>query len=1449
LSDYLGYTVTQRSATVYIADDDQPTVGIAVTDDYASEPAKAGQFTITRTGLTTVPLNVYLTAGGSAVPGVDYATIPNPVTIPIGASSQTIALTPIDNSIVNLPRTASLTLSPNANYAINPTASSGQIDILDNELPGVTVVATDPNASEPAKTGTFTLYRTQNLSQPLSVYYKLGGAGKAGIDFQALSGQVDFAAGQGSATVQIVPIDDKWYKGTRDVILTISPGFDYMAGSPNVATVLLADDEVQEVRVFASVGETIEGTSSSGEFTFLRTGSPRVPLSVPFTLVGAVNGIDYQTLPTSVVFGPGESSATLKVLPLNDTTPKGTRNVQLSLQPNPAYAINSLYGTAVVKIIDDDLPLVTLSAPNAVANHATTPVHGTFRFTRSATATGGDLKVFYAVHGTATNNWDYSFLNGQTVIPDGKSFVDVDVSPIDDVVAKYTKTVILRVLGSPEYLVGTAYQATVSILDNHPLVYSFEVGKPTASAKVTVSGVPTLPPQIGVPGEIVIKRVGLLPTTPVSMTLTASGGNYPSDTVFEGNVLTLREPAQAGGVPPAVYVFPTGANEVHIPVGWHITAKLGTSLDPSTTGNIFYQVPSLFGANLSAPVLFLGPGHVFSVTTLVNQIPENSSANIFRISRSENATTAVPVDYIISGTAFPSFDHNLPATGTVMFNPTDRYKDINVQALADTRNYEGWETINLTINPTSINTILGSAATAQSFIRDSSQPPTDLPPVDSDFDGLTDAFETANGFDRFVPNDPVTDTDHDGASDIEEQTFGMNPRATYSNGSTVSDGAQVSINKGLIPGSDTVPIKFASASCIKCHQTTLKVGPYELTSMNPRSRASISTDTRLEKVFNVKAGQSYPVQITGSIRADTLSTDPRALYTAEILADNPAQPNFFLNDPNGLLGVDRPTSGIDTKTATLIVPKLELTWLTKPLSGNLEIDDNKDYVTGDFMPGGGKRIWVGAKSPSDVANMRNTLMLKIKTSPPLPGKTVWLKSFDVDDTTPEVYDVDRIIDQSPAGKDNLNDILGTPLSGWFPSAGINSSTMAQQLDANGEALVEFVVGMQPGNNYRVAATVFPINNENLLQVDSPADNYYVSAYTDTIKGGFNGSLSPLLTVWRKLHIEVDSMDAPPTSGPNVNWMQSIIDRVTPQAGNLTTQLRIDPTTEGLLHGGRDAFVPGQISISGIATPFEIEASETTPVLYQGMYVTLLVKGSVPTTALKAACIIQDDDDRYCLAAGVFPPGQTTALPRDQIALTTELVEQTSRAFVYAFIRLTNANSMGLNPRTRVPYSLNNEIGGCGGDFVSSKDVIDSPFFWAHTAVFAYQGKESADGDPDTESYNKGVTLKSSPLCNPGITALYLEQIRESAIGKVDNGASEELFEYQILLWGTLAHELAHAPGGQTPDKDHLEMGLLAEEGVPFSRTSANGPRRMDYTPRDFTPVTIRRLRHATKWSE
>jgi hypothetical protein len=122
------------SATITIQDN-EPVVTVAATDGTATETGPTtGTYRISRTGATTSSLSVYFTMGGTAQNGVDYNTITSPVTIPAGASSVNVTLTPIDDAVYEGSETAILTISADAAYGIG-TPGSATITIRDNELP------------------------------------------------------------------------------------------------------------------------------------------------------------------------------------------------------------------------------------------------------------------------------------------------------------------------------------------------------------------------------------------------------------------------------------------------------------------------------------------------------------------------------------------------------------------------------------------------------------------------------------------------------------------------------------------------------------------------------------------------------------------------------------------------------------------------------------------------------------------------------------------------------------------------------------------------------------------------------------------------------------------------------------------------------------------------------------------------------------------------------------------------------------------------------------------------------------------------------------------------------------------------------------------------------------------------------------------------------------------
>jgi Calx-beta domain-containing protein/Big-like domain-containing protein len=266
--------------TLAQAASEPPLVSILATDHHAAEAeTNPGTFTVSRTGSTETSLLVFYQLSGTAHNGVDYQELPNIVTIPTGASSATLTIKPINDTLAEGTETVVATLGP------SPTASpiepyrvgfpaSDIILLADNDSPDtnrppqvavVTIEATDAHASEIAAVppglgmpqtydpGKFVVSRTGNVSDPLEVRYEAGGTAKNGIDYAQLSGAVTIPAGSAFAEIQVGPIDDGEVEGTESVLLTLkanacdptlppTPGC-YTLGDRRQATVMIEDND------------------------------------------------------------------------------------------------------------------------------------------------------------------------------------------------------------------------------------------------------------------------------------------------------------------------------------------------------------------------------------------------------------------------------------------------------------------------------------------------------------------------------------------------------------------------------------------------------------------------------------------------------------------------------------------------------------------------------------------------------------------------------------------------------------------------------------------------------------------------------------------------------------------------------------------------------------------------------------------------------------------------------------------------------------------------------------------------------------------------------------------------------------------------------------------------------------------------------------------------------
>jgi hypothetical protein len=141
---YAGASASATSIADIWADPSVPTVSIAATAPNADEASQVpGTFTVTRTGDPSNDLTVNYLVGGTAVNGTDYTAISTSVTIPAGASSQTITVTPMDDQAVVGNQTVVLSLLPDPNGTYYVSADrQATVTIADDTDSTTTLIAT-----------------------------------------------------------------------------------------------------------------------------------------------------------------------------------------------------------------------------------------------------------------------------------------------------------------------------------------------------------------------------------------------------------------------------------------------------------------------------------------------------------------------------------------------------------------------------------------------------------------------------------------------------------------------------------------------------------------------------------------------------------------------------------------------------------------------------------------------------------------------------------------------------------------------------------------------------------------------------------------------------------------------------------------------------------------------------------------------------------------------------------------------------------------------------------------------------------------------------------------------------------------------------------------------------------------------------------------------------------
>ncbi|MES2924686.1 MAG: Calx-beta domain-containing protein [Verrucomicrobiota bacterium] len=365
------------TATVTLADDDTPQVTVSVPDASAAEAGQdSGMFLITRTGSTAAALKVYFGLSGSASHGTDYAALNGELTIPAGAVSAPVVITPYHDDLGEGIETVTLAVTTFNNAYSVGEAFQASLNLTDNGDIPVVAVRAGTVGVEGGANATVVFRAIGSGSGNVTVNYTVSGTATSGTDFAALSGTVSVPAnGTNDVTVSIPATNDVAAEPTETVVVKITPSAAYRVYNDGTAEAAIRDNDSGAERVMVSAynSSPAETGAATGQFYISRAVGTTGALTVNYSLSGtATTGTDYTGLTGSVIIPDTQPGEVVTFTPVDDALAEGTETVTLTVLAAAGYSVDRP-ASATLEIADSETPAVSVGFQTAASTTSEIP--------------------------------------------------------------------------------------------------------------------------------------------------------------------------------------------------------------------------------------------------------------------------------------------------------------------------------------------------------------------------------------------------------------------------------------------------------------------------------------------------------------------------------------------------------------------------------------------------------------------------------------------------------------------------------------------------------------------------------------------------------------------------------------------------------------------------------------------------------------------------------------------------------------------------------------------------------------------------------------------------------------------------------------------------------------------------------------------------------------------
>src|SRR5262249_38609488 len=289
-------------------------------------------FTVTLTPASSQTVTVaYGTSDGTATAGSDYTTTTGTLTFTPGATTRTIVVPVLGDTIDEANETFFVNLSTPVNATISTAQGTGTI--VDNDAaPSIRI--SDVSVTE-GNSGTTTATVNVTLSaasgQTVRVNYATANGTASSTDYVAASGTLTFAPGVTSLPINVSIVGDTLNEANETVNVNLSGATNATIADSQGVITITNDDPLPTVSIAdASITEGNSGTQNVTPTPTLSTASGR-SVSVNYATANgtATAGSDYTAKNGTVTFTAGNTTATITV------SITGDRNVE----PNETFLV------------------------------------------------------------------------------------------------------------------------------------------------------------------------------------------------------------------------------------------------------------------------------------------------------------------------------------------------------------------------------------------------------------------------------------------------------------------------------------------------------------------------------------------------------------------------------------------------------------------------------------------------------------------------------------------------------------------------------------------------------------------------------------------------------------------------------------------------------------------------------------------------------------------------------------------------------------------------------------------------------------------------------------------------------------------------------------------------------------------------------------------------------